>query len=533
MILLFANKHKKQKMRVVFVLISLLSCSVYSFAVSVNEAQIKAEKILKKLYQVNGNYTKGAAPKIIINQEKGGGASYEIRHQIHLDLAIVDMCESFGKQSEDALAYILAHELAHSYQKGLKATSFWEYYLHKDCTKNEERAADVFGVFNAYLAGYKTVKIVPQVIEKVYELYELQDQLSGYPPKQERMIIATEVQTKVKDLIRIYEAANYLSAIGKYNLAAASYQHILQFYQGREIYNNLGVNYALQAMNFTNKDHDLYLYPLELDWVTRMKKPKTDRGGEELSESEKAYRNRMLTQALGAFEKASKIDKRYFTATVNKLCVYNLMGDYLETIKQYGILQKNSKAAIQGATSIQQEKIKLTAAIAKAHVGAERQSAYTIWESLEKSMHKEIAWQAMYNLRILEEGKCAAPEAYSCKEPFSSRDRIDNAVLYRMNNVDLNNQINLDTTEQIQLVIEPNTNSMIFRYLVNGKPSCSLQQIYKPKTTKPSNTTLVDGYKLDIVTTTNGYLNHCAENKSVFLMSSDNVPKEWAKYYVH
>jgi len=39
--------------------------------------------------------------------------------------------------------------------------------------------ADIFGVFSAYLSGYKTIKILPDLIQKLYEGYGLTDKASG------------------------------------------------------------------------------------------------------------------------------------------------------------------------------------------------------------------------------------------------------------------------------------------------------------------------------------------------------------------
>jgi len=247
-------------------LLGILLCLFCTSAFANSETlpdQIVAETILKKLFTAYGNFVYPIPPKIEIVAEKKRVAAFIADKQsgrIIIEKAAIEVCKSLGKDYESALAFIIGHELGHFFDR-TNNKGFATNYLKWTHTQKEEEKADIWGVFCAYLADYKTVSIVPNLIEAIYLEYglmEKKDNLYGYPSFQIRQEVAQNVQNQVKELIHLFDTANYLSAMGKYRLAASSYQYILQFYQGREIYNNLGVNYALESMNFTQKNVDLY-----------------------------------------------------------------------------------------------------------------------------------------------------------------------------------------------------------------------------------------------------------------------------------
>ncbi len=83
------------------------------------------------------------------------------------------------------------------------------------------------GIFNAYLAGHRTTAILSQLIAKLYESYRLSSRLDGYPSLEERQQASTAVMATIDTLTQLYETANYLSALGQYELAAASQSRLV------------------------------------------------------------------------------------------------------------------------------------------------------------------------------------------------------------------------------------------------------------------------------------------------------------------
>ena len=210
---------------------------------------------------------------------------------------------------------------------------------------------------------YKTIKILPALIQKLYTGYGLVDQqLTKYPPLGIRKRTAREVRKKVEELIQIFEVANHLSAIGQYDLAATSYHYISKYYQGPEILNNEGIAYALHAINFGDNNVDQYLYPLELDWSTRLIKPGLLEGDRALSPEDRRYRQKFLIKALDTFKKALLLNPHYFTADLNIICVMTLMGNYQQAIDYY----TSNQVKFIATNYEQRAKVNMALAIAKA-----------------------------------------------------------------------------------------------------------------------------------------------------------------------
>ncbi|MBK9016294.1 MAG: hypothetical protein IPM82_20715 [Saprospiraceae bacterium] len=199
--------------------------------------------------------------------------------------------------------------MAHAYQTDLKAssTSFLAYDRHTDGDIVFEESADVQGVFMAYLAGYRTTQILPELIKCIYQEFDLPARLTGYPSLLERQNTVKKVQSMSTELIRVYEAGNYLFSMSKYDLAISCFEHVENWYKGREVYNNLGLGYAYLAMNFTANNADPYLFPLEISWDTRMKKPLAPRGGKDLEPEERRLRG-VPSKGGKHFVTASKMD---------------------------------------------------------------------------------------------------------------------------------------------------------------------------------------------------------------------------------
>lgn len=313
-----------------------------------------AEKTLDKLFETLGQY-RYKKPTLEISTDKRQVAAYlPGKNTIILEESAYALCRSFGKDSLNALAFLLGHELSHALQKEVRdekiQTNFLSYDKAFKATERTEKTADVQGIFTAYLAGFRVVGIVPNVIEAIYDAYDLKGKtLSGYPTFEARKATADDVMKTVEMLIDLYETANYMSATSRYELAGYSYEYILQFYQGREIYNNLGVLYALQATEYWDARIDLFAFPLEMDQATRLNKSQKARGTE-LNPLEKTERQRLLLMARTQVEEALRLDPSYLPAKTNLVCLLNLMNRPAEALawgKKNGLMKLlDSKKAI-------------------------------------------------------------------------------------------------------------------------------------------------------------------------------------------
>lgn len=500
---------------------------------SLIEEQQLAETILKKLFNTYGNFVYPIPPKIEVVAEKKRVAAFVADKQsgkIILEKAVFDICKSFGKDAESALAFVIGHELGHFYER-TNNKGFATNYLKWTHTQKEEEKADILGVFCAYLADYKTTSIVPQLIEKIYAEYGLMDKkdnLYGYPTFKVRQASAQNVQAKVDELIHLFDTANYLSTVGKYKLAASSYQYILQFYKGREIYNNLGVNYALEAMNFTKKNVDIYLYPFEIDAQTRLRRPKIDRGGEDLTKAEQAYRMQMLDNAKKYLKEVGKIDFNYLIDDINMISVLSLRLDLCKDcespVSYYKKNQLMKTASFMGADNEQKAKLKLALAIAYVKTG-KKEDAKKIWESLKSHPNAQISYQATYNLSTLKEDYSTSFIKIYDSPTVVVEVPNDNVRLHR---VEIEAGFILDSLQGIEAEIRPLKNSTLTIFESDDGETFIIQSwtIHTDKKLK-----LNESAKYQRVSNSKGfYLVDMASSKA-YSVNPEGELKEYIRFY--
>lgn len=500
---------------------------------SLAKEQFLAESILKKLYKSHGNYIYPIPPKIEVVEEKKRVAAFIADKQsgkIIIEKAVFEICQKFGKDNESALAFIIGHELGHFFDRSNNKV-FATNYLKWTHTQKEEEKADVWGVFCAYLADYKTTSIVPQLIEAIYKEYglmEKKDELYGYPAFKVRQASAENVLQQVEELVKIFDTANFLNAMGKYELAAASYNYILQFYKGREVYNNLGVNYALHAMNFTLKNVDQFVYPFEIDTNTRLKKPKLDRGGTDLTKKEQEYRMRMLSYAKEYLEIAGKMDYNYLADDINMIGVLSLMVDLCKDcenpVQYYKKNEFPKTADFMGASNLEKTKLELALAIAYAKSGNE-EAAKKIWIALQNHENPQISYQASFNLATLNENyatsfikvyDCPAVDLNLAAKPFS------------WHRIEIEDGFTIDSTQSIQLEIRPLENSILFIYENEVGDLFILRRwnIQSEKMIK-----IEQPAKFQIVSTTNGAYIICQEKAGAWLLDNTGVITNYVTFF--
>jgi len=274
---------------------------------------------------------------------------------IFVDEQALEICRSFGSQQKDAFAFLLAHEITHfyqehSWQESGFATSFLMDRDHYEEHVADEKEADLFGAFITHLAGYRSIKVIPSLFDRIYEAYGLQEQISNYPSLSQRKAAASEVCGKVKDLIQIFETANYLMLLGEYTSAVSAYEYILKFVKYKELYNNVGVS-LFAAAALQNSYYELaYRYPIELDLDLPLR------------EGVNADQQELLDQSIQYLTIASTLDNRHYPTYINLACAYTLNKQYLRAttlINQFQSYTTNDKqiaeiVILQGIIEAQQ-----------------------------------------------------------------------------------------------------------------------------------------------------------------------------------
>jgi tetratricopeptide (TPR) repeat protein len=247
--------------------------------------------------------------------------------EIQLEVKALEVCNSFGADAETAIAFLLAHELTHYYEKHGWRNSFAEDFKDLKVTSTllnnvankaaNETEADYLGGFLTYSAGYGLFDKGSKVIQSLYNAYGLKELIPGYPSLTDRQKLSQGTAEKIKSLVDVFEMANLLTAIGNYPEAYEYYRYILAEYQSREIYNNLGVTALMDAMQRFKADELKYRYPIELDLESSGNKGQDDQN----------LRTILLQKAILQFDAAISLDPDYAPAYLNKAIAFALLGD--------------------------------------------------------------------------------------------------------------------------------------------------------------------------------------------------------------
>jgi tetratricopeptide (TPR) repeat protein len=308
------------------------------------------------------------APQLIIVNNKPkqiAPAKYysSPKPNIKVDAYLLSVCSTFGKDSLNALAIVLSHELAHYYSDHTFCSDY--AYAIKDKNQSlvpalkgaslnekisKETEADQKGFFYAAAAGFSPFHLQANLIDKIYKEYHLPENLAGYPTKQQRKGIAQAAEEKAAELyghfktgLKSMEEKNYVDAITAFETANS-------FIPYRENYNNIGVARTRKALLLkvkTNEEYkfpERFLYPLEIENKSRLNQEVTraiDNDNQEKMEQ-------LLTSAQKDFQEAIRLDPKFTKGYINLACVYELQGKFnlaLGTIQELPKELQKSKEA--------------------------------------------------------------------------------------------------------------------------------------------------------------------------------------------
>ena len=313
----------------------------------------KVLSVYNRLVQARGDF-RYPVPTLVLLREVNRMAVMDfIKLEIILEEKAYEVCNTFGDQSDAAIAQLLAHELTHYYEKHGWRKGFVEdnkdldIGLRLDSLSDnaaKETEADYLGGFLVYSAGYGLFDKGPEVLARLYKAYGMSVEKSEkYPSLSDRQAMGRRSAEKLAQLVEVFDMANLLTAIGNYTDAYAFYYEVLMVYQSREIYNNLGVTAVLDAMQYFSPADLKYRFPVELDLTSTATRNVVSA----------ANRDSLLRQALLHFDAAISLDPKYAPAYLNKACVYALLKDHNRArfyagveARQAALNNKNSKTAL-------------------------------------------------------------------------------------------------------------------------------------------------------------------------------------------
>ena len=290
-------------------------------------------------------------PDIKITKTRNNPA-YISKGSIYIDARLINLfCDKDNFESK--IAYVLSHELAHHYlnhswasNSGIAySTSIGEKIVDnsnqfsKKQRMMDESQADLFGGFFSQISGYNALLYAEETLDLIYEEYSLPKEINGYPSLNERFDIINSNIKKSNDLAKIFKFGNLSLAIGKLGMARNCFKEILSNnFTSREIYNNLGLSYLLNAIENSESEISKYSYPIFIEQNTRAEVQSTRSGG---------FTNDPildLNEAIKFFENSLRLDNDFEPAKINLLVsslILNKLNDNLG--KEYiNDLEKNS-----------------------------------------------------------------------------------------------------------------------------------------------------------------------------------------------
>ena len=291
-----------------------------------------AQKIYEHLVQARGDNRFNAPTFELVGTESNGAKIFYLDNRIILEEKAYNVCTQLGADSINALATLLAHELTHFYEKHGWTSKFSSSFagleigdtLGKLSTKIiNETQADYLGGFLAYSAGYDVFNKGGDFMAALYKTYDLKESVEGYPSLSDRRAMSRSSADKVEELAKVFDVANLMAITAtsalEYQIAQYLYEYILNDYQSRELYNNLGVLATYEALTYFPENEVKYQFPLQLELEL-----KSARGGDGIIEKREA----LLLKAVNYFDYAIGLDAGYAPAYLNKACALTLLKDY-------------------------------------------------------------------------------------------------------------------------------------------------------------------------------------------------------------
>ncbi len=265
---------------------------------------------------------------------------------IIIDRQVLNICREFGADSMNALAVILSHELAHFYRRhdwcgefafAVRGTALSQNLKNASTTSRTafESQADVDGLFNACLSGYRPFGVYPKLLAKIYDAYKRPDKIPNYPTKQERIEAAKAAEQQATEGYAVFITANTWLQLGEYEIAMQHYDWLLKKFPSREIFNNAGVAQLLQVFSLKGRHEVPFIYPVELDSRSRLFTPNTRSGLEDNDRKIEV----LLKMAQRNFEEAIRKDPTYSPAYVHLACIYSLLENQEAAIGKINELQ--------------------------------------------------------------------------------------------------------------------------------------------------------------------------------------------------
>lgn len=354
-------------------------------------SKILVNSIMRKLYDSSGKVSKHGIPEVFLDTT--GKYTRTNKDGVWLSWKDYELCLKMKVSSEDALAFLLGHELSHWFLHHLSLKEKQTFFANPaEIVKPEEEYADLQGAWFAYRAGYRIIQPVPMFLESFYQLRSYHD-LPYYAAFSERKKSAEKVCMQVEQLIELFQIANTMHFMPFPNevlkVGHDALVHLDSLLPDMpELKNDLAASKIRLALGDPNGRTFDYAFPLEIDY-NFLKKPKGNADAPFSSNQEQ-----WLTEATRLLGDAIilKAGKPYPEAQINQLVI-----DVMK--RQYRSLDNaaSTKLALR-------PDFKLLQGIRLAQEGELKEAIQKI-ESIKGASGRRLQQLTDINLAILRDGK--------------------------------------------------------------------------------------------------------------------------------
>lgn len=341
--------------------------------------------------------------------DTGHGAYYDPSdNQIVLEPKAIAVCERLGERRAAALAFILAHELAHfAHHDGETMSRRFRFMDSQDrfsLRKGLEDKADVFGAITSELAGFALDDVVAPLLDQLYAAYHWQPNSSQYPPKAERQQVLTQALEKARQWIDLYDCGLLLLTLNQPEPARHIFDHLNQHYRSPETVYHHGVAYLLEVFSTATAEDLPYALPIELDRGYQLRGLKRTIGDQDRN-------RRRLRRAVHIFTAdMAQMAPDYFPAYLACATAHLYLDD------ERGYASQLRRAAQLASSAKDRALLRILEGVRHARRG-EREAARQAWQQAARlSQAPDIQAMTAHNLAYLAQG---TPQRYQLSPPQS------------------------------------------------------------------------------------------------------------------
>jgi tetratricopeptide (TPR) repeat protein len=349
-----------------------------------NDPQAKrAYEIFDRLVRAAGSRP-GIVPRLFVAKTEPRNISLPISipdGSIIISKKTLEICAKDPGLSDDRLAFVLGHELAH-----LLKDDFWHmkfFSAIKSAEKEKpsdakllseikeivgttdqvlakELQADEFGIIYASMAGFNTSAIVTDDNVNFFaewlkaadpEYSESAPKDPTHPTAEQR---AETVKTRLRQVMRnveLFALGVAFYRTGQFEPAIPAFERFLTCFPSREVYNNLAACHHQLALKYLSQAQSgagpLFRMSLTIDPQTRASGISL-RGAEDPERLYTAH----LQKAIDLYEKAISLDTGYLASYNNLACALILRGREGDAYKAVGILKDSIRIGPQASDTL-------------------------------------------------------------------------------------------------------------------------------------------------------------------------------------